>query len=239
MTDDELTRRLEETLRAKAAQVPEQTGAFDTAQVTELGAGPARPTRGAWRYALASAALIALVVGVTTVVLAAGSDDSTKPAAPGPSTTIAAPTTVAPSTTTAPTTTTVPVATTTTPPTTIVPAADEKAIPVDGFNQYIENLPDPSKDATDARDLALIFTNNKPPPSEPQNAVRVEEHSLPNDRHKVTVFVKLADDSIAEVRYRLEFAPQPDGSWRLASAFQSHRCQLNRGHQDFTTEVCI
>jgi hypothetical protein len=251
MTDEELTRRLEATLRAKAAQVPEPTGAFEpTTQLTELGTGSAKPSRGAWRYALVSAALIALVVGVTTVVvLAAGSDDSSRPAAPGPSTTTAAPTTVAPSTTTAPTTT-VPTATTTTPPTPVTsrplpppawtefpqPSLPSGTVPVAGFNAYLDRYPSA---AADPRPLALTFTHNDPPPTEPANALRVEDQALSSGRQQVIVFTRLADDSVAEVRYDLVFMPHSDGTWRLASASWSQRCQPNRGHQDFTTEVCI
>jgi hypothetical protein len=239
MNDDELTRRLAETLRAKAGQVPESTEAFDpSARVTELDASSAKPGRGAWRYALVSAALIALVAGIIAAVVAVTSDDRPDTAGPGPNTTIETPSTIAPSTT-APTSTTLPAATTTTPtPTTTVPPVDERTLPVEEFNRYIESLPRPS-DATDARALALTFTHNSPPPTEPKDALRVEERSLPDNQHEVVVFVKLADDSTAEARYRLVFTLHSDGSWRLLSAADSHRCQLGRGHQEFTTASCI
>ncbi len=242
MSDEELTRRLSETLRAKAAEVPEPTGAFDaTAEVTEVAQGP-KPARGVWRYALAAAALVALVVGVTAVVLGTRSDDHSGTSAPVTSTTTEAPTTVPPSTTTS----TRPSPTTTT---TVIwgpqpapswaerPQLDPNGtVPVAAFNAYLDSSP---STAANPRALALTFTQNDPPPTEPANALRVEEHSLSNGRHQVIVFVLLADDSVAEARYDLVFTPRNDGTWRMASASWSGRCQPNRGHQEFNTEPCI
>jgi hypothetical protein len=84
-----------------------------------------------------------------------------------------------------------------------------------------------------------MFTHNESPPTEPANALRVEEQALPNGGHQVVVLLRLADDSVAESREELAFAPHGNGTWRLASASWSQRCQPNRGHQDFTTEACI
>src|SRR4051812_15227456 len=117
MNDEELTRRLAETLRAKAEQVPDATDTFDpSAPLTELDPGSTKSGRNGWRYALVAAAAIALLVGLTAVLVGAFSDDRSGTAGPSSSTTIETSTTVAPSTTTAPTTTTVPEPTTSTAP---------------------------------------------------------------------------------------------------------------------------
>ncbi len=47
------------------------------------------------------------------------------------------------------------------------------------------------------------------------------------------------DDSVHAARYNLHLVRQPDQTWRLAIAAWSQQCQPNRGHQDFTTELCV
>jgi hypothetical protein len=133
MNDDELTRRLADTLRKKAAQVREPVGAFDpSAPVAELSERRPTPARGRWRLALAAAAAVALVVGATTVVLAARSDDQSRPVVPGASTKTAVDTQPPNTTTTR-------------------PSSDEQPLPVDDFNRYIDIMPNPSTDANDTR----------------------------------------------------------------------------------------
>ena len=51
----------------------------------------------------------------------------------------------------------------------------------------------------------------------------------------------LADDSIADIRYLVKFAPYGDRAeeqWRVVWAGQQVRCQQNRGHQDWGTDLC-
>jgi hypothetical protein len=56
----------------------------------------------------------------------------------------------------------------------------------------------------------------------------------------VTVTVDhLADDSIAAVRYVLIFAGEGDGGVRLTSGSWMQRCRPGRGHDDFSTELCV
>ena len=49
----------------------------------------------------------------------------------------------------------------------------------------------------------------------------------------------LADDSVAAVRYVLLFAGDDDGSLRLASGSWMQRCRPERGHEDFSTDLCV
>jgi hypothetical protein len=51
--------------------------------------------------------------------------------------------------------------------------------------------------------------------------------------------VGLGDDSVHAVRYNLHLVRQPDVTWRLATVMWSQQCQPNRGHQNFTTELCL
>ncbi|MDJ0569053.1 MAG: hypothetical protein QNJ53_08380 [Pleurocapsa sp. MO_192.B19] len=51
----------------------------------------------------------------------------------------------------------------------------------------------------------------------------------------------LADDSVAGIRYLVEFAPYGDRSnqqWQVIWAGQKFKCQANRGHQDWGTNLC-
>ena len=51
----------------------------------------------------------------------------------------------------------------------------------------------------------------------------------------------LPDDSITAMRYRVEFAPYGDvekGEWRVIWAGQQFKCQPNRGHQDWSEDLC-
>lgn len=70
----------------------------------------------------------------------------------------------------------------------------------------------------------------------------VMEASPPEGADEALVTVTedgLADDSVGAIRYVLEFERQADGSWRLLSATWAQRCQSRRGHQDFSTELCV
>ena len=49
----------------------------------------------------------------------------------------------------------------------------------------------------------------------------------------------LADDSVRNERYEIELVRRADRSWRIASARRTFRCQPNRGHQDFSAELCL
>jgi hypothetical protein len=47
----------------------------------------------------------------------------------------------------------------------------------------------------------------------------------------------IADDSVAAVRHVLRYEPDGDG-WRLVSSERTQRCQVGRGHQEFTAANC-
>ena len=49
----------------------------------------------------------------------------------------------------------------------------------------------------------------------------------------------LRDDSVHAARYHLHLVRQPDQTWRLATVAWSQQCQPGRGHQNFTTELCL
>jgi len=49
----------------------------------------------------------------------------------------------------------------------------------------------------------------------------------------------LADDSVRNERYELELKKRSDGSWQVVAATRTYKCQPNRGHQDFSPELCL
>ncbi|MGL4883145.1 MAG: hypothetical protein ACRC8K_19110, partial [Waterburya sp.] len=51
----------------------------------------------------------------------------------------------------------------------------------------------------------------------------------------------LSDDSLAAIRYLVEFAPYGDADgkqWQVIWAGQQFKCQANRGHQDWNKKLC-
>ena len=48
----------------------------------------------------------------------------------------------------------------------------------------------------------------------------------------------LFDDSVAAVRFELDLERDPDGRFRFVAGRWTQSCQPNRGHQDFSTELC-
>ena len=54
----------------------------------------------------------------------------------------------------------------------------------------------------------------------------------------IVTYDKLADDSIKAERVKTVITNK-DGKWVKGSISKDQRCQLNRGHQDFSTALCI
>jgi hypothetical protein len=118
---------------------------------------------------------------------------------------------------------------------TLEPSGD---IPVDEFNAYLESA-EPSW-ATSPLRASLEFLRLDQPVALTTSVVM--KTPLPEGGNQAVVRVTkdgLADDSIGAVRYVLEFERQADDGWRLRSASWAQRCQLGRGHQDFTPELCV
>ena len=69
------------------------------------------------------------------------------------------------------------------------------------------------------------------------------ELDYPRDNLAIVTITQtnLADDSVAGRRYLVEFAPygdQADQQWQVIWAGQKFKCQANRGHQDWGTDLC-
>lgn len=76
------------------------------------------------------------------------------------------------------------------------------------------------------------------------NETELVEVTYPQENKAVVTVsqTNLADDSISGIRYRVEFAPYVSLSghkqWRVIWAGEQYRCQSNRGHQDWSRELC-
>jgi hypothetical protein len=117
------------------------------------------------------------------------------------------------------------------------PESRTGSLPVADFNAFLEeNRP---AFAASALRTALEFANV----GEGQAAstsVEVEEGAEGNSGEATVVVTRegLADDSVRAVRYEIFLDRNGDGTWRVRSAKRLQRCHPNRGHQDFSPQLC-
>jgi hypothetical protein len=69
--------------------------------------------------------------------------------------------------------------------------------------------------------------------------VSVETRDDGDEPEVVVTLDRLADDSVRAERYALSLERRHDGRLRLVSAHRTWRCWEGRGHQDFSTELCV
>lgn len=69
--------------------------------------------------------------------------------------------------------------------------------------------------------------------------ISFEEREADGEPQVVVVLDRLADDSVRAERYVLSLERQDDSRLRLVSARRTWRCWQGRGHQDFSTELCV
>ncbi|MGH9949908.1 MAG: hypothetical protein ACRD6X_22295, partial [Pyrinomonadaceae bacterium] len=48
-----------------------------------------------------------------------------------------------------------------------------------------------------------------------------------------------ADDSVRGTQYKFDLYKNTDGHWRVSTASKGWRCQQGRGHQDYSSKLCI
>lgn len=117
------------------------------------------------------------------------------------------------------------------------PKTGTGSVPVADFNAFLEETRPAF--ATSALRTALEFANV----GEGQAAstsVEVEEGAEGNSGEASVVVTRegLADDSVRAVRYVIVLDRDGDGTWSVRSARRLQRCHLNRGHQDFSPQLC-
>ncbi|MGJ3250221.1 MAG: hypothetical protein ACFE0J_03660 [Elainellaceae cyanobacterium] len=109
---------------------------------------------------------------------------------------------------------------------------DVSQIPSDAFESM-----------TDPKSIAIaLFGVEEPDAVEGNFEQMVSLNETSSDRVIVTLTqLNQADDSVRDVRYRLEFEPVPesdDAQWQLVWAGRQQRCWQGRGPQEWTTELC-
>ena len=116
-------------------------------------------------------------------------------------------------------------------------AADDGRIDIAAFEQRALAVQEPWERAP----LTVATEFLRPDEREP-SAASIEVVVPPEGGETarvVATFDRLLDDSIRAQRYELELAKRADGTWRLTSARYAQRCQLGRGHDDFTPAACV
>ena len=116
-------------------------------------------------------------------------------------------------------------------------AADDGTIDVAAFEQRAVAVQEPWERAP----LTVATEFLRPDEREP-SAASIEVVVPPEGGETarvVATFDRLLDDSIRAQRYELELTKRADGTWRLRSARYAQRCQLGRGHDDFTPAACL
>jgi len=236
MNDDELVERVARTLHAKAEQVRDQHAVVDpSTAIATLDATPVPRSRG-WWFALAAAAVVIAGVAVGAAVAIRHNTDPT-PASPRPLTT-----STGIAVTTAPTTTASPTTVASRPLaldgwTDTPDAGPSGTVAVDRFNALLDaQTPDWQNSPVD---VAVVFSHFAIDATTERGHIATNEVVESSTRERVLVTLTgIGDDSVAAERYDVVLVRTALG-WRPQSANWTQRCQPRRGHQDFTTELCV
>lgn len=68
--------------------------------------------------------------------------------------------------------------------------------------------------------------------------VVVTTEQINNQTYVTAIYEGLRDDSVSAQR-KTALATYENGKWSLGTPLITYRCQVNRGHQDFTAELCL
>jgi hypothetical protein len=110
-------------------------------------------------------------------------------------------------------------------------------VEVDSFNRYADDAAEPSFEISPLRTaLEFLGLDNR---RVRMTSVVLTQPAEGGDEAEVTATLDgLLDDSIRAERYVLVLERRDD-VWRLRSARWAQQCQANRGHQNFSTELCV
>ncbi|MGF1540760.1 MAG: WD40 repeat domain-containing protein [Pleurocapsa sp.] len=114
-----------------------------------------------------------------------------------------------------------------------------------GKNEPVATDSQPSSDlkspvGTNIKQMALDVFGLRETVENERQEVEISDGISPTKVVTITQ-TNLADDSVQAIRYRLEFAPYGDtdrGQWRIIWAGQQFQCQRDRGHQQWSGELC-
>jgi hypothetical protein len=109
------------------------------------------------------------------------------------------------------------------------------AISAGGFNTFVDTRQPVETRTAGGTALMLIGSDDAP-----DTTIEVSERPGTDGRTIVMITKSnLSDDSIHAVRYQIELQQMPDDTlFRFIGGQWAQQCQPDRGHQDFTTELC-
>ena len=120
-----------------------------------------------------------------------------------------------------------------------LPPAGQEEVPVAPFNAYTE---DANGDAWSRSPVAtatrFLRLDEEPEAARTSIVVRTDGESAREATITATLS-GLRDDSVQAVRYVLRLRRSDDGRWKLVSARRTQRCARGRGHQRFSSELCV
>lgn len=115
------------------------------------------------------------------------------------------------------------------------PAADG-TVAVEGFTEHQEDVDEPWEGSAAMAAAEFLRLDERTAAT-----TTIEGRATGEGAGPETVTVTLDgvfDDSVRAERWTLEFEPDGD-DYRLVSAALAQRCQVDRGHQDFSPEPCV
>jgi CMP-2-keto-3-deoxyoctulosonic acid synthetase len=108
-------------------------------------------------------------------------------------------------------------------------------VAVDGFNDFLSDHPEFARSPVRA---TIEFVRLKDPRAlNTRVGAEAEQLENPDDVRVVLTEDGIGDDSVAAVRYALQFS-RAGNKWRLDSARRTQKCQPGRGHQQFSPQPC-
>ena len=102
------------------------------------------------------------------------------------------------------------------------------------FNAYLESADEAWE--TSAAQVAIHFA--QPVAQENEQIGTTLGVADDGDTLAIVTVTGIGDDSVAARRTSVVLEPDGDG-WRLVRAQWTQRCQLDRGHDDWSTEPCV
>jgi hypothetical protein len=105
------------------------------------------------------------------------------------------------------------------------------------FNEFLRTAGPPV--STTPCDAAQVLLHLDRPRDDGVTVLVVVDPAHAADTTVTVTLEHLADDSVGAVRYVLRFERQVDDTIQLTSGAWSQRCQPGRGHDDFSTELCV
>jgi hypothetical protein len=122
------------------------------------------------------------------------------------------------------------------PPPLPSPLPEDGTLPVDEYNAYAETV-----DEHWERDVASVVSAFVGA-GKTEASRRSFEATVRGEGSAATatlILDGLLDDSVRALRYDAELRRLGSGAWELVSATWSQRCRQGRGHQEFSSDLCL